>query len=71
MKKLKKVFHVQEIIDLFYAGKDTLEIANILGVAESDIYNVLAFAKAAKEAFHDNTLEPPVPALNEPPVESE
>jgi hypothetical protein len=71
MKKARKTFYAQEIIDLFYAGKDTLEIAKILGVAESDIYNVLAFAKAAKEAFNDDTPEPPVSPIHEPFVESE
>lgn len=66
-KRPVRVFEVQEIIDLFSSGKDTFEIANVLNVAESDVYNVLAFAKAAKEAFGDNSVAP-LPPIRKPPV---
>ena len=61
----KRVFNPEEVTGLFRSGKDTFEIAGILGCHESDVYNVLDFAIAIKDAA-DALRNASIPAVSEP-----
>lgn len=49
------VYEADEIIKLFNSGHDTHEIAAILHIPESAIYNVLAVAREIKNVFEDHS----------------